>query len=63
MSMENLQEVFEKVENMISTSMKNLLLVEDDENQRKAIFELIGNGDFRVREKALAPITQVWQPA
>jgi tubulin-specific chaperone A len=47
-SMENLQEVFEKFENMISKSMKNLLLVEDDENQRKAIVELIGNGDVRI---------------
>ena len=47
-SMENLQAVFEKLENMITTSMKNLLLVEDNENQRKAIVELIGNGDVRV---------------
>ncbi len=47
-SMENLNEVFNKIENVVSKPMKNLLLVEDDENQRKAIFELIGNGDVRI---------------
>lgn len=49
-SMEGLQEAFEKVENVISKSKKNLLLVEDDETQRKAIVALIGNGDVRITE-------------
>lgn len=51
-SMENLNEVFHKIENIISKPMKNLLVVEDDKNQRKAIVELIGNGDVRVTAAA-----------
>ena len=51
-SMENLHEAFEKIENMVSKPIKNLLVVEDDENQRKAIVELIGNGDVQVTAAA-----------
>ncbi len=43
-SMEMLEQGFEKIERIISKPVKNLLVVEDDEIQRKAITELIGNG-------------------
>lgn len=46
-SMEGLEVAFTKIENIISKSIKNLLVVEDDEIQRKSIIELIGNSDVR----------------
>lgn len=49
-SMEKLEQVYGKIEYMISKPVKKLLIVEDDETQRKAIVELIGNGDVRVTD-------------
>ncbi|MDW7680104.1 MAG: response regulator, partial [bacterium] len=46
-TMEGLEGAFNKIEAIISKSIKNLLVVEDDENQRKSIIELIGNSDVR----------------
>jgi tubulin-specific chaperone A len=47
-SMENLEGVFGRIEHIVSKRLKRLLVVEDDETQRKAIVELIGNGDVRI---------------
>ena len=46
-TMEGLEGAFNKIEGIISKSIKNLLVVEDDENQRQSIIELIGNSDVR----------------
>ena len=51
-SIKNLNGAFVKIEETISKDIKNLLVVEDDEDQRKSILELIGNGD--VHTKAVA---------
>lgn len=45
-----LEEAFNRIENFISRKMKNLLIVEDDANSRKAIQKLIGNGDVKCFE-------------
>jgi CheY-like chemotaxis protein len=47
-SMEQLDEAYGTIEQVISKTAKNLLLVEDNETQRKAIIELIGNGDIYI---------------
>jgi len=47
-SMEDLNEVFEKIENMVSKPIKNLLVVEDNENHRKAIIDLIDDEDIQI---------------
>lgn len=47
---EQLDEAFSRMENFIERKMKNLLIVEDDENSRKAIRKLIGNGDVKCIE-------------
>jgi len=46
-SMEGLEGAFTRIEAIISKTIKNLLVVEDDEAQRKSIIELIGNSDVR----------------
>jgi signal transduction histidine kinase/DNA-binding response OmpR family regulator/HAMP domain-containing protein len=38
----------ESMKTFLERKVKNLLVVEDDENQRKAILELIGNGDVQM---------------
>jgi len=45
-SMEKLEQVFRKIDNMISKPQRNLLIVEDNEIQKNAIVELIGNKDI-----------------
>jgi len=40
-SMENLEQVFRKIDNMISKPQKNLLIVEDNEVHKNAIIELL----------------------
>lgn len=45
-----LEEAFSRIENFISRKMKNLLIIEDDENSRKAMRKLIGNGDVKCLE-------------
>jgi CheY-like chemotaxis protein len=42
---EKLDEAFERIEDMYERGMKDLLVVEDDDTLRKAVLELIGNGD------------------
>lgn len=47
-----LDSAFNRIENFISRKMKNLLIVEDDANSRKAMKTLIGNGDVKCYEAA-----------
>ena len=44
---EDLRKTFDKIDDFISKKLKKLLIVEDNENQNKAIRELIGNGDVK----------------
>lgn len=44
-SINDLQHAFERIENFTNKKLKKLLIVEDNEQQNKAIRELIGNGD------------------
>ena len=46
----DLEETFNRIENFISRKMKNLLIIEDNENARKAMRILIGNGDVKCFE-------------
>ena len=45
---EHLEEAFKKIEQVIEKSIKDLLVVEDNVAQQKAIAKLIGNGDVVV---------------
>ena len=45
---ETLNDAFQKIEEVISKDIKNLMIVEDDEVQRKSIMELIGNTDVDI---------------
>jgi tubulin-specific chaperone A len=47
-SMEKLEEVFQRINRIISKQKKELLVVDDDEVQRKAIVALISNGDVSI---------------
>lgn len=47
-SMDKIEQAYEKIENIISRPVKRLLVAEDDDSQRKAIEELIGNGDVKI---------------
>ena len=47
-SKEQLDESFKHMEHIISTKLKKLLVVEDDEIARKAISKLLGNGDISI---------------
>lgn len=44
---QQLETSFEKIEDFLNRKLKKLLVVEDNENQNKAIRELIGNGDLK----------------
>lgn len=57
-TMENLNQVFAKIENVISNPIKHLLVVEDDEAQRTAIIEFLG--DNRVEITPAATGQQAW---
>lgn len=46
----NLEEAFTKIETLLSRQVKNLLVIEDDENSRKTICKLIGNNDVKCFE-------------
>ncbi len=48
----DLEETFTRIENFISRKIKNLLIIEDSENSRKAMRILIGNGDVKCLEAA-----------
>ncbi|MFZ6013995.1 MAG: response regulator [Bacteroidota bacterium] len=45
-----MEATFRRIENFVSRKMKKLLIVEDDENARKAMRKLIGNGDVKCLE-------------
>lgn len=47
-SKESLEQAFSHLESYTSQSLKQLLIVEDDENQRKSIIELIGHDDVAI---------------
>jgi PAS domain S-box-containing protein len=47
---EDLEEAFNRIEKFVNRKMKNLLIVEDNENSRKAMRILIGNGDVQCFE-------------
>jgi len=47
-----LDEAFHKLTDVFSKKVKNLLVVEDDENLRKSIIKLIGNGDVHAEQAA-----------
>jgi len=49
-SPEDLETVMASLESMINKEMKDLLLVEDNENQRHAIAKLISDSDVAIRE-------------
>ncbi len=49
-NMEQIQQTFTKIEDLISRTIKKLLVVEDNEVLRKHIVELIGNSDVKVHE-------------
>jgi signal transduction histidine kinase/CheY-like chemotaxis protein/CHASE3 domain sensor protein len=42
-----MEEAFRRIESFIERKMKNLLIIEDDANSRRAIRKLIGNGDVK----------------
>ena len=46
-SPKKLNQAFKKIEDTLAKTIKKLLVVEDDEIQRKSIIELIGNGDVK----------------
>ncbi|MBI9092317.1 MAG: response regulator [Desulfobacterium sp.] len=47
-SVETIEETLTRIETHLSTPMKRLLVVEDDELQRESIKELMGNGDVTI---------------
>ncbi len=51
-TMSMLDGAFEKIERLISSNIRELLIVEDDDVQRRAMVDLIGNGDVRTHEAA-----------
>jgi len=48
----DLEETFSRIENFVNRKIKNLLIIEDNENSRKAMRLLIGNGDVNCFEAA-----------
>lgn len=46
----DLDDAFMRIETFINRKMKHLLIIEDDENARKAMRKLIGNGDVKCFE-------------
>ncbi|MFV8361050.1 response regulator [Flavobacterium sp. LS1P3] len=49
-SKDGLEEAFIRIENFVNRKIKNLLIIEDSENSRKAMKILIGNGDVECYE-------------
>ncbi|HET7461026.1 MAG TPA: HAMP domain-containing protein, partial [Longimicrobium sp.] len=47
-SKEALDNAFERISSFLSDGVKRLLVVEDDENQRKSIIELVGDDDVEI---------------
>ena len=48
----DLEETFSRIENFVNRKIKNLLIIEDNENSRKTMRILIGNGDVNCFEAA-----------
>lgn len=46
----DLEKAFNRIEDFVERKMKNLLIIEDDQNSRIAIKKLIGNGDVKCLE-------------
>jgi CheY-like chemotaxis protein len=44
---DDLHNAFGRIEEFVNRKLKRLLIIEDNEKQNKAIFELIGNGDVK----------------
>ena len=51
-SRDDLEQAFVRLEDIIERKMKNLLVVEDNDQLRKSIMQLIGNGDVHTDEAA-----------
>ncbi|MFV8326455.1 response regulator [Flavobacterium sp. ZS1P14] len=51
-SKDGLEEAFNRIENFVNRKIKNLLIIEDNENSRKAIKILVGGGDVQCLEAA-----------
>ena len=51
-SLENMQDAFIKIENIVDRPVKELLVIEDDDAIRTGILELIGNGDVKTTTAA-----------
>jgi CheY-like chemotaxis protein/signal transduction histidine kinase len=51
-SKDGLEEAFNRIENFVNRKIKNLLIIEDNENSRKAMKILIGTGDVKCFEAA-----------
>ena len=49
-SPEGLEDVFEKLESFIARRIKSLLVVEDDDNLRHSVRQLLGGSDVRISE-------------
>lgn len=49
-SKDALDDAFNRIENFVNRKIKNLLIIEDNENSRKAMKILIGNGDVQCFE-------------
>jgi CheY-like chemotaxis protein/signal transduction histidine kinase/HAMP domain-containing protein len=47
---QHLDDAFGRIESFVNRKMKNLLIVEDNENSRKAMQKIIGNGDVKCFE-------------
>ena len=59
----SLDSAFVRIEDFLQRKVKQLLVVEDDDNQRKAIISLIGNGDIETHgvgtaEEAMKPLRE-----
>jgi tubulin-specific chaperone A len=46
----DLEQAFSRIEDLLDRSIKDLLIVEDDEIMRKNIIKLIGNSDIKIKE-------------
>lgn len=53
-SKDQLEEAFARIEDFINRKMKNLLILEDNDDLRKSIVKLIGNGDVKCFEAGTA---------
>ncbi|UII31013.1 response regulator [Fulvivirga ulvae] len=53
-SKDQLEEAFARIEDFINRKMKNLLILEDNDDLRRSIVKLIGNGDVKCFEAGTA---------